>query len=151
MDLLRCIQSPDVEIDVLDENTLDFLFFMTTFQQAVEEKIDDERGRLRRVLKYMIGEPKELVKGCIYLSSKHCYQEAKYLLYYHYGDAHRILSEFKKQIRDWPDSKQMMHPHTKVFMHFSSAMAYSGNNKWFDSPYVIQTLHSKLPFFLQDR
>ena len=43
-------------------------------------KIDDPRGRLTRLIKYTVGEPKELIKHCIQLSHNRGYQTAMSLL-----------------------------------------------------------------------
>ena len=70
IDLLRYLQAPEVDIDVFNGDPLEFLYFMSLFCENVETKIDNPKGRLTRLLKYLDGEAKELVKGCIYLPGK---------------------------------------------------------------------------------
>lgn len=93
-DMLNHLQAPQVDIDTFDGNPLDYLYFMATFVEAVEKKVKEPRGCLTRLLKYLVGEPKELISSCIYLPSSTCYQEAKNLLYKQYGDPYRILSNY---------------------------------------------------------
>ena len=76
-DLVTRLQAPDIELDVFTGDPLQFHFFMTTFAEVVETKIHDERGRLTRLLKYLSGEPKDLVSGCIYLSSHDFYKKLR--------------------------------------------------------------------------
>ena len=153
-EMLNYMQAPEVEIDRFDGDPLEFLYFINNFQQAVETKIRDERGRLRRLLKFLSGEPKELIKSCVYLPSDRCYTTAKGLLEKNYGNPHQILSAFRNQSREWPklkpnDSLQYKQFHS-FLVKFKSTMVYSGNS-WFDSPDIIQVLQSKLPLFLQDK
>ena len=53
---------------------------MTLFSEVVETKIDDPRGRLTRLIKCTVGEPKELIKHCIQLPHNRGYQTAVTLL-----------------------------------------------------------------------
>ena len=55
----------EIDIDVFGGNPLEFHYFMTVFDEAVEKKIDDPRGKLTRLIKYTTGEVKERVKNCI--------------------------------------------------------------------------------------
>jgi len=67
------MQAPDIVIDDFDGNPLDFLYFMTSFKQMVEVKVKNDRGRLTKLLMYLKGEPRELVKSCVYLRKRDCY------------------------------------------------------------------------------
>ena len=63
--LLQQQAAPDVDIDCFDGNPLNYHYFMALFCEIVETKIQDLRGRLTRLLKYTVGEEKELIKHCI--------------------------------------------------------------------------------------
>ena len=56
--------SPDIEIDVLDGNPLEFNYFISLFEEVVESQIEDPRGRLTCLIKFTRGEAKGLVKRC---------------------------------------------------------------------------------------
>ena len=58
--------APQVDMEPFEGNPLDFTYFMSMFQESVEKKIDDPRGRLTRLIKYTRGEPQELVKHFIH-------------------------------------------------------------------------------------
>jgi len=104
-ELVTRLQAPDIELDTFNGDPLEFLFFITTFAEAVETKIKDQRGRLTRLLKYLTGEPKDLVSSCVYLSSSECYKEAKRMLTDRYGDPYKIMSAYRKEIKAWPKLK----------------------------------------------
>ena len=153
-DLVTRLQAPDIELDIFNGDPLEFLFFITTFAEAVETKIKDQRGRLTRLLKYLSGEPKDLVSSCVYLPSSSCYKDAKRMLTERYGDPYKIMSAYRREIKAWPklkanDSTSFSKFHT-FLVKFKCTMKYSGNS-WYDSPDLIQLLHSKLPIYVQDR
>ena len=63
--LLRQQAAPDVEIDIFSNDPVDYWYLMAVFEEVVEKKTDDPRGRLTRLIKYTDGEPKEMIKYCI--------------------------------------------------------------------------------------
>ena len=63
--LLSQQSAPNVDIDMFDGNPLVFNYFMSLFEEMVESKVVDPRGRLTRLISYTKGEAKELVKYCI--------------------------------------------------------------------------------------
>ena len=61
---------------------------MALFSEMVETKIDDPRGSLTRLIKYMMGEPKEQIKRCIQLPHDRGYQAAVAIFEKAYGNPH---------------------------------------------------------------
>ena len=99
-DLFQLHSAPEIDLEVFKGDPLEFSFFMTSFQEVVEKKVKDSIGRLTRLIKYTSGDAKELVKGCIY-DKEHGYSRAKKLLTTQYGDPHRILSTYSKELKEW--------------------------------------------------
>ena len=62
--------APEIDTDVFGGNPVEFHYFMAVFDEAVEKKIEDPRGKLTRLIKYTTGEVKEMVKNCIQLPPK---------------------------------------------------------------------------------
>ena len=52
-----------------------------------------------------MGEAKELIKHCIQLPHDKGYKYAKSLLEKTYGNSHKILSLYRKEVKDWPKVK----------------------------------------------
>ena len=96
--LLSQQSAPNVDIDVFDGNPLEFNYFMSIFEEMVESKVVDPRGRLTRLINYTNGEAKELVNHCIQQLTEVCYDNAKNLLVRRYGDPHKILSAYCLEI-----------------------------------------------------
>ena len=56
--LLKQQAALEVDVEVSDENLLNFKCFMSLFKEVVETKVDDPRGRLTRLIRYTSGEVK---------------------------------------------------------------------------------------------
>ena len=84
--MLKSQAAPDVDIDNFDGTMVEYPTFRTSFKEAVESPVDDQRGRLNKLIKYTIGEPKELVSGFILDNTGCCYDNAIQALYKEYGD-----------------------------------------------------------------
>ena len=63
--LLRQLAAPDVDAEILTGDLVDYHYFIAVFDEVVEKKIYDPRGRLSRLIKYTDGQPKEMIKHCI--------------------------------------------------------------------------------------
>ena len=99
--MLKSQAAPDVDIDKFDGTMVEYPTFRTSFKEAVDSTVDDQRGRLNRLIKYTIGEPKELVSGFILDNTGCCYDNAIQALDKEYGDKSRIASAFMKELRQW--------------------------------------------------
>ena len=101
--LLR--QQADVDIDIFTSDPVDYNYFIAVFDEVVEKKIDDPRGRLTRLTKYTDGQPKEMIKHYIQQPAAVGYKNARSLLEEKYGNPHQILAAYHKEIKSWPQIK----------------------------------------------
>ena len=90
-----------MDIQTFAGDPLEYHFFMSSFREAVDRKTDDPHGRLFRLLKFADGEAKETIKHCVQQLSEIGYRLTKSLLENHYGNPHRILAAYQKEIRSW--------------------------------------------------
>ena len=152
--LLQQQAAPEVDIEYFDGNPLNYHYFMALFSEVVETKIDDPRGRLTRLIKYTMGEPKELIKHYIQLPHDHGYQTAVTLLEKTYGNPHKILSSYQREVKEWP---QIKFGDVKAFRKFYNFLlkgeSISGSQQWnpMDTPEMLCMLIAKLPGGLIDR
>ena len=146
--------APEVDIDCLDGNPLNYHYFMALFCEVMETKIEDPRGRLTRLFKYTVGEAKEVIKHCIQLPNDKGYKYAKSLLEKTYGNPHKILSSYRNEVKDWA---QVKFGDAKAFPKFFNFLlkceSISNNQHWnaLDTPEILCMLISKLPGVLMDR
>ena len=68
--LLRQQAASELEINIFDGNPMYSHYFTAIFNEVVENKLTDPRGRLIRLIKFTKGEAKEIAKNCIQLSSE---------------------------------------------------------------------------------
>ena len=152
--LLQQQAVPEVDIEYLDGNPSNYHYFMALFSEVAETKFDDPRGRLTRLIKYTMGEPKELIKHYIQLPHDHGYQTAVTLLEKTYGNPHKILSSYQREVKEWP---QIKFGDVKAFRKFYNFLlkgeSISGSQQWnpMDTPEMLCMLIAKLPGGLIDR
>ena len=103
--LMKHQSAPEVDIDCFDGHPLNYQYFMATFKEVVENRINDPHGQLIRLIKYTKGEAKELVMNCIHQPPREWYQIAKMLLEKSYGDPHQLLGSYRKEIKEWQQLK----------------------------------------------
>ena len=96
--LLLHHSAPDMEIDTFKGDPLEY-HFMSVCTEAVEKKVSDPHGRLVQLFKFTEGEAKETIKHCIQQPPKRGYARAKILLEQHYGNPHRILAAYCREIK----------------------------------------------------
>ena len=152
--LLQEQGAPDADLDVFDGNPLEYKFFMRSFEDVVERKIIEPRGRLTRLIKFTTGEAKELIKGCIHKDPKDGYIFAKQLLEKRFGDHHRILAEYRKQLREWKPLKSGDGAAYRKFYSFLLKCSCLVDGRlWsaLDSTDNLRTILSKLPGATRDR
>ena len=141
-------------MECFDGNVLEYHYFMTLFRQVVESKAEDPRGRLTKLIKYTVGDPRDLIKHCIQLSSNEDFTKAKYLLEKMYGKPHRILASYKKEVNDWPQIKFGDSIGLRKFHSFLlKCRSVAANQRWntLNSLDILCMMASKLPDSLTGR
>ena len=152
--LLKVQSAPDVDIECFDGNVLEYHYFMALFREVVESKIEDPRGRLTRLIKYTVGDARDLIKHCIQLPSNEGFTQAKYLLEKMYGNPHRMLASYRKEVKDWP---QIKFGDSRGFRKFHSFLlkcrSVAANQRWntLNSPDILYMMASKLHGGLTER
>ena len=152
--LLRQQSAPDVDIPVFTGKPLEYHYFMSSFKEAVECKIDDPHGRLVHLLKFTDGEAKETIQHCIQQSPEVGYRLAKTSLEEHYGNPHRILAAYCKGIKSWAPLKQGdSSAYWKFYNFLIKYESIMSRQQWnaLDTPDVLCNLISKLPGNTRDR
>ena len=103
--LLKQQAAPEVDIDVFTGDPTKYHYFLAVFEEVVEKKTDDARGRLTRLTKHTDGEPKEMIKHCIQQPPNIGYKNARSLFEQKYGNPHSIIAAYRKKIKAWPQLK----------------------------------------------
>ena len=148
--LLKMQSAPEPTIDIFYGNPLEFKYFITTFEEVIETKIDEARGRLIRLIQFTSGEAKDLIKGCIHLTAEKGYEHAKSLLIKRFGDPYRLLAAYRKEVQELKKIKQADATSLRQLYSF---LVKSNHviGKQFDTPENICLVLTKLPGNLRDR
>ena len=127
---------------------------MAIFKEVVENRIDDLRGRLIRLIKYTKGEAKELVMNCIHQPPREGSQIDKMLLGKRYRDPQQLLGSYRKEIKEWQQLKlEDAAGFRKISNFLVRCQNVTGRDNWnlLDNPDIICLLLSELPGVLLDR
>ncbi|XP_066913533.1 uncharacterized protein [Clytia hemisphaerica] len=151
-DLVKMQGAPAVKLEVFKGDPLEYRSFITNFEELVEKRISDSEGRLARLMNFTEGEANDLIQCCLYLSDG--YNHAKSLLKKKYGDPHRIMTFFKKELDRWEAIKP---GDSSAFGKFYSFLLKCGsvieNKLWnsFDTADNLCIITSKLPLHCRDK
>ena len=145
--LMRQQSAPEIDIECFDGNSLNYRHFIAIFKEVVENRIDDPRGLLIRLIKYKKGDAKELVMNCIHQPPKEGNQIAKMLLEKRYGDLYVLLRSYRNEIKK---RQQLKLGDAACFRKFRNFLVrcqnVTGRGNWniLDNPGIICLLLSKL-------
>ena len=151
---LQYQRAPQVEIDKFDGNPLEYQYFVSIFNQVVEKKVSDQTGRLTILLKFTVGEAKELIKHFIHLPPEIGYETAVRLLNNRYGSPHYLLASYRKEIEAFPSVKLGSASGFRTFYIVvlkCEAFSRSTACNALQTPETLCILVSKLPGGLRDR
>ena len=146
--------APDVDIETFDGNVLNYHYFIALFREVVESKVDDPRGKLTRLIKYTSGDARELIKHCIQLPSNEGFKHAKYLLEKVYGNPHKILASYRKEVKNWQPIKFGDGIAFRRFHNFLlRCKSVATNQRWntLDNLDILCMLPSELPSGIMER
>ena len=148
--LLRMQSAPEPTIDIFYGDPLEFNYFISTFEEVIETKIDEDKGRLIRLIQFTGGEAKDLIKGCSLLHPTEGYQFAKDLLRKRFGDPYRVLASYRKEVQELSPIKNADATSLRSLFSFLVKSKYIIGNK-FDTPDNICLVLTKLPVSMRDR
>ena len=75
--LIQEVNAPEVKIDPLEGNPMEYQYFIAMFKEAVKTKVSNHRGRLTRLVQQQL---KELVRQCVQENFSVGYQNALKIL-----------------------------------------------------------------------
>ena len=123
-------------------------------ESQIEAKLSSNDVCLRYLEQYLEGQPKELIKRCLYMDVYQGYPEAKRVLKEMYGDMHKISNLYIKKVTNWPAIKPgydvALHQYSTFLTQCLSAMGSLSFLAILDHPHNLQNMVKKLLFHLQD-
>ena len=152
-EIIKVQSAPKPDLDVFSGNPLDYPFFKASFKEVVENVVEDQRGRLTRLIRYTTGSAKDLITHLIHASPESCYDEAVKMLDNEYGNPHLIHQSYIAQLRKWDGIKSNdTDGYKKLYRFLLKCQTYktSYELKELDSTDMIRNVIRKVPA-LQER
>ncbi len=144
---------PKPEVPKFGGDPLDYKSFIKAFDTRIESKTPSSADRLYYLNQQLIGEPKELIGGCLYLEPEQGYSEARRLLQDEYGDSYKISTAYISKVLNWTVIKYDDEVGLKRFSIFlkkiKNAMSAISDMSVLNHPTNMQTVVKKLPQYLQ--
>ena len=146
---------PNLTLTKFSGDPIEYVIFVGAFESQIEARLQSSSTRLRYLEQYLDNEPKELIKGCLYMDADIGYLTAKKLLDDKYGDPYVVSNAYLKKVLEWPSIKTGDDAAVDRLATFLeqclSAMTSLSYLNILDHPHNLQRLIVKLPFYLQDR
>ena len=121
---------------------------MSIFRESVEKKIEYPKGRLTRLIQYIRGEAKDLIKNFINDRPEHGYNNAIAVRHRQYGNPHTLLSSYNKEVRQMVPLKSGDATAFRKLFNFlikCQTIEVDGHYNPLDTTEIICTVLSKLP------
>ena len=146
---------PQPEVPKFKGDPMDYKTFIMAFDARVQSKVISSADRLYYLDQHLIGEPKELIGGCLHIAPDEGYPEARRLLEKEYGDAYKVSTAYMQKLLSWPVLKYDDGPALKRFSIFLTkchkAMKTIAHLAVLDHAPNLQAIVLKLPANLQTK
>ena len=153
--LAAAMSLPKVEVSRFKGDPMEYKSFVKAFDARIESKIANSADRLYYLNQHLVGEPKELIGGCLYLEPDLGYSEARKLLDSEYGDSYKISTAYVKKVLYWPMVKYDDVTGLKRFVLFlkkvKNAMCAIADMSVLNHPTNMQIIVKKLPASIQNK
>ena len=127
---------------------------MLMFRESVEKNIEDPKGTLIRLIQYITGEAKDLIKNFINDRLEYGYNNAMGVLQRQYGNLHTLLSSYRREVGQMVPLKGGDATAFRKLFNFLikfPTFEADGHYNLLDIPEIICMVLSKLSLHLQDR
>ena len=147
--LATAIALPEPEVQKFKGDPMEFKTFLMAFDARVQSRVTNSADRLYYLDQHLVGEPKELISGCLHIEPDEGYKEARRLLQKEYGDPYKVSTAYMKRLTEWPTLKYDDGPALKSFYIFLSkcncAMKTIPQFAVLNHPLNMQAVVQKLP------
>ena len=92
--LAAAMSLPKPEVPKFTGDPAEYNSFIKAFDTRIESKTSNYAGCLYYLNQHLLGEPKELIGGCLYMEPEQGYREARNLLAQKYGDSYKISTAY---------------------------------------------------------
>ena len=155
--LVTALTLPKPEINPFSGDVMSFQAFMSAFDFRIGNKHMPDLDKLHYLYQYLREEPRDLVNGCLYMSSAtNGYGEARRLLVESYGNPYKLASAYLAQFKEWPqinekDSAEQLRRLSCFITRCLCAMSESQYLSTLNHPDTLKAIVGKLPNYLRNK
>ena len=113
--LATAVTLPQPEVPKFTGNPMKYKTFIMAFDARIQSKVTCNADRLYYLDQRLLGEPKDLISGCLHIEPDEGYVEARKLLEKEYGGPYKISHAFMQKLSTWPIIKYDHGPGLKRF------------------------------------
>ena len=153
--LLAALSLPQPEVAKFSGDLMLYKTFMNAFDSRIASRTSSSTDRLYYLEQHLVGEPKEVISGCLHMDPEPGYIEARILLEKEYGDPYKLSLTLLTEINGWSVLKQDDSVGIKKFSLFltkcNNAMQSLSYLHVLNNPSNMLCIVHKLPFYLQNK
>ena len=147
---------PKLDVPRFSGSVTDYAQFIRSFEVRIESKLRNDEERLSYLDHYLVGEPKDVIKGCLLMTSGSGYAEARRLLDGRYGDSCRTVTSLVNRLSKWPQIRSDDVTGLDKFSIFLNTCHHTvqgtaPSSVELDQPNILRAAMDKLPDYMQDR
>ena len=146
---------PSPQLPTFCGDVMEYRAFVMAFDVRIAPRIESCVDKLYYLDQHLVGEPKELIGGCLYMKAEEGYETARGLLDKEYGDSFKVATAYINKVFSWP---QIKHDDARGLRQFSlfltkcrHAMESVNDMTVLNHIPNIQSVIKKLPQFLQNK
>ena len=153
--LATAVTLPQPEVPRFSGNPMKYKTFIMAFDARIQSRVASNADKLYYLDQHLIGEPKDLIGGCLHIEPDEGYVEARRLLEKEYGDPYKVSNAFLQKLLSWSIIKYEDGPALKRFSFFltkcKNAMKTNAHMAVLNHPPNMQSVVQKLPANLQTK
>ena len=99
--LATAVTLPQPEVPRFSGNPMKHKTFIMAFDVRIQSRVASNADKLYYLDQHLIGEPKDLIGGCLHIEPDDGYVEARRLLEKEYGDNYNVSNAFLQKRLSW--------------------------------------------------
>ncbi len=147
--LIGVLQAPKVTLMTFDGEPLRYHQFIRTFEENVDNVMQDNAARLTRLAQYCTGKAKKVVDSCLLMDPDEGYPEARRLLRERFGRKIVIASLWVQKLTE--EKQQSLRDYADDLRACQKALQALGSLNELNTQGNLRKLTKKLPLYLQQR
>ncbi|XP_068204676.1 uncharacterized protein [Palaemon carinicauda] len=146
---------PSIEVPKFKGDPIEFASFMMAFDARIAPNASGDADKLYYLDQQLEGEAKDLIGGCLYMSSSERYTTARNLLSQEYGDPYKVSMAYIKKLISWSALKHedphSLYTFALFLIKCRHAMTNLSHMEVLNHLPNLQAVVKKLPTFLQNK